>query len=110
MPRYARQHNHYAQGGSVSEAMIGPERYCCRLTSEKQEREWQNNRDGYEISDSRLNAMDAERDAERRRARAQFDSGGGLGGGRILPNGKYEWISVGGGHRRYWSEKYNDYK
>lgn len=28
---------------------------------------------------------------------------------KTLSNGKYEWIAVGGGRKRYWSDEYDDY-
>lgn len=29
--------------------------------------------------------------------------------GRRLSNGKYEWIDLGAGRKRYWSDDYDDY-
>ena len=41
---------------------------------------------------------------EQTRARDQYNAGGGLGGGCILPKGRHEWISVGSGRRRRWDD------
>ena len=84
-------------------------RYDQCITLEKQDREWNHKKDDYEIDDPTWDEMEDKRAREQVRAQAQYVSGGGLGGGRILPNGRREWTSVGGGERRYWSEKHRDY-
>jgi len=47
--------------------------------------------------------------ADQREAREYYQTYHHNQHGERLLNGKYEWIHVGGGRRRYWSEEYGDY-
>lgn len=62
-----------------------------------------------QISDRELLAMERQLQENKASDRAHYESGNGMNRGPMLRNGRYEWIAVGGGRRRYWSEKYQEY-
>ena len=71
--------------------------------------EWSRQINQWELSQKEFKAMEDERKMNQARDKEYYESGGGMNHGPKLPNGEYEWIAVGGGRRRFWSENAQEY-
>ena len=66
-------------------------------------------KDSWEISNSEWAAMQREQLQKPNQDRDFYEANKVMNRGPLLPNGKYEWLSFGGGYRRVWSDKAGDY-
>ena len=66
-------------------------------------------KDSWEISNSEWAAMQREQLQKRNQDRDFYEANKVMNRGPLLPNGKYEWLSFGGGYRRVWSDKAGGY-
>ena len=54
--------------------------------------------------------MEKQRREDQARDREHYDSGRGMNRGPELEDGRYEWLAVGGGRRRYWNKEDQRYE
>jgi len=80
-----------------------------RKREKRQDIEWAQKKQTWEISEKEWREMNSLRHDAQARDREHYGAGKGVSRGPALSNGKYEWIAVGGGRRRFWSDSEDDY-
>lgn len=80
-----------------------------RKREKRQDIEWAQKKQTWEISEREWQEIKKHHQDTQARDREHYDSGKGMSRGPALANGRYEWIAVGGGRRRFWSDSLDDY-